>query len=762
MSAKAKFPLIIIDDNAAFAKALCLELGGDLCSNSNLVLSIKDHEGNKTAIDYNKHNTGHLATAIIDTYGKVESDIIKLPDDTVIFININGTFGGAQRQDNKGIELLKWLRIKGVMNHCVMYSFLGLEELLRGSTKNYILTSKGVSFRQLPFASDVVTDTHVKGSIENLIDVLRGEYDAKRYRHIYANAWGIERLLKAHKLADKGCKLDLGVELNSDLNYNIAKFINKSYLTKEGIAPSDIMATKMKLDTLRDSGQPRFNIIFIDDEAEKGWKIILENILGSKFKIENIDVEEDFNKMKTKIIGNINKHNFEVSTIASPKPILPFTLIISDLRLFAKEEDEVDYDKLISVKLMKQIRDEKAKGNLRGDLDVILFTASNKLWHYKKMILGKRYAPVGLFIKEGFDMSLNDVESFHNYKNLITILSDLYKSYRRKAGEIVEVIDEDAIKRCEKLDKKIKDGQIISDISKIEKAFEDYTHILLDSNLFMDEKFMEIPYYLINKKPEKTVVIYPVFKEIERLVDPLWGSERGFLCGYFLELVKEKKLDVDDTLFDTEERMKIDLDFEIAIGMEDYADRCFVPSINKIIRKKADAKILFVTNDTTDKGRNKSATTLVKEFCQKIKSVEITVKKPIEISRISKPATQGKNPFNYSMKKEATITSIPQLQEILSSQAKIRNDQTKYEISEIIKESENYLEVKSADGKELIMNKKIAFYSSALNSIGGCISNFIGKKVQISKKTPTVDFEGKTYHNVNMNQLSQDLSEKKN
>src|SRR5206468_2057728 len=75
---------------------------------------------------------------------------IKNDKEALVFININLLIGSEYRQNQKGIELLIWLRIKGLMNHCVLYSFESLHAILNRNPGSLIATSKGTTFVHLP------------------------------------------------------------------------------------------------------------------------------------------------------------------------------------------------------------------------------------------------------------------------------------------------------------------------------------------------------------------------------------------------------------------------------------------------------------------------------------------------------------------------------------------------------------------------------------------------------------------------------------
>jgi response regulator of citrate/malate metabolism len=125
----------------------------------------------------------------------------------VIFIHVNLAKEGEKRLDHHGIELLTWLRIKKVMHHCVLYSFQSAETILRADNKNRLLFSKGCTFIRLPddfsqiipadLIRDRATENDIKTNIKSIINV-------EKFRHRYANWWGVKQLWDVHKIAEGG------------------------------------------------------------------------------------------------------------------------------------------------------------------------------------------------------------------------------------------------------------------------------------------------------------------------------------------------------------------------------------------------------------------------------------------------------------------------------------------------------------------------------------------------------------------------------
>jgi len=144
----------------------------------------------------------------------------------------------------------------------------------------------------------------------------------------------------------------------------------------------------------------KLNILFIDNEAEKGWSELLQKLfipdLKEKQKIQ-FSTLNDFNKVEEHI------KNTEID----------WDLILLDLRL-TDEDYEIKLPKRIiefsGGKLLKDIK------NLNPAVPVIMFTASNKAWNIGKLI---NEGAEGFYIKESPEIGIDDWFSIENYKNFL-------------------------------------------------------------------------------------------------------------------------------------------------------------------------------------------------------------------------------------------------------------------------------------------------------------------------------------------------------
>lgn len=123
--------------------------------------------------------------------------------DAVLLINIDLSPGRHVRQRSLGVEILTWLRIRGVMNHSFLYSFQSLPSLARKDLMGLVLLSKGTTFIQLPASVPAVVArtkwTHAE--VADLKRVLRAVFNESLARHREANWWGLKALWDVHSVA---------------------------------------------------------------------------------------------------------------------------------------------------------------------------------------------------------------------------------------------------------------------------------------------------------------------------------------------------------------------------------------------------------------------------------------------------------------------------------------------------------------------------------------------------------------------------------
>lgn len=416
---------LIIDDND-FAKVLCNEMNGNQdCPESNFIIA-------------KEQTTSELAETI---KAKINDN-----NDTVIFLNVNLKTKDGHRQAQKGIELLIWLRVKGILNHVVLYSFETLHALLNRNSKHLIATSKGTSFVQLPSnfekIKNAIDENRLKQlkkeDIKDVKQTLKAYFSIDKFRHQEANWWGVKALWDVHrivvgqsitqfpypkKISEKNNTLNnqVGIFIYSNDDISIGSALNKNVDLKTGDRTYKIEGGHCLSITITNNQQEKYqnilkgikyavearkpNILYIDDNANNGWKDILEKMTG--VSITTIAPNKN-NKKSTECLYNEDIKNMVINQNIS--------LVLLDLRLYDETERSADIDTFSGKLLLDEIR-KYHKG-----IPIMIVTASNKVWSYEELMKSGADA---YWIKEGIDNNFTAEESVRNYYKLLWMIEKL-------------------------------------------------------------------------------------------------------------------------------------------------------------------------------------------------------------------------------------------------------------------------------------------------------------------------------------------------
>ncbi len=149
------------------------------------------------------------------------------------------------------------------------------------------------------------------------------------------------------------------------------------------------------------SGEGR--VLLIDDECKKGWHVFFKTLFSSNSKIQFDSIGADFKNQKPKQIIDS-----AIKKISDFKP----TVIILDLRLDDTDFEVTDPKELIGAQILKCVKNDINKG-----IQVILFSASNKVWNYLPL------ASDGVMVKESPETDISNgatVTSLSDFSETIT------------------------------------------------------------------------------------------------------------------------------------------------------------------------------------------------------------------------------------------------------------------------------------------------------------------------------------------------------
>jgi len=317
----------------------------------------------------------------------VDKLIIDLSDDTKLFLKIGFHIRlSLEELREKSLIPLLFVSVSSLTN-----------VLVEGESWSHILTTKGVyfsSFERVKTEAEYAENLKNEEYKMNFLNHIHILPDEKTGRHSLANIWGAYAMDKAAGTnafkSDanlKKHKAKLYFKYVSAFNFNTAK-LNPS--------PSKVISkidSPKKMDAIDAKGK---KILLIDDEAHNGWETVLRKIFitttPNDFVIINKKVKdyESFSDKNKDIIENT-----------------PFDLYLVDLRLNGiEEENTLKSEDFSGMKVLKKIKSIN-QGN-----QVIMFTASNKVWNLKALL---NAGADGYYMKESPDLGFSNEFSEQNY-----------------------------------------------------------------------------------------------------------------------------------------------------------------------------------------------------------------------------------------------------------------------------------------------------------------------------------------------------------
>lgn len=267
--------------------------------------------------------------------------------------------------------------------------------VLKASLWSHILSTKGVYFSSISDFEKIklelsvveeITSEEYKSEFWDIIKVLPGEVMG---RHSLANVWGAYSMDKA-------------------ANTNILRF-NSDFQSRSGELYFKYVSAINNLKTLNIKTVGYINlspscpidaknrkILLVDDEADKGWESVLRKIFSTNLPDDFVVINEkvkDYDKFTPKSKSIIENEHFD--------------LYLIDLRLGGLEEDGIlKPDDFSGMKVMRKIK------SINPGNQVIIFTASNKVWNLKALLDA---GADGYYMKESPEFAFTNEFSVQNY-----------------------------------------------------------------------------------------------------------------------------------------------------------------------------------------------------------------------------------------------------------------------------------------------------------------------------------------------------------
>lgn len=311
-----------------------------------------------------------------------------------------------------------------------------------------------------------LTENDIKHEMEKIHLPVPQNYEDS---HSIANEWAIYRWAVATESEDSAIE-NVAKTIKSNLYF---KHLTTIYPPSE-IKPikEDRLKFRDQLSCISDGllEQKDINILYIDDEADKGWYEIMANIIHDKNNIRGFDYlgEELKALSRQEIVDHVVNRVKEDS----------FDIIILDFRLHKNDYDSQNFEDITSVQILKKIKE------LNAGIQVIIFSATNKVWN---LLALQRYGADGFIIKEGPENSKDQSFTIQTIENFINAMSlCISNRYKKKLCQIVSDLNNN-------LEKGVKAHKIDKDYQKSVKLFFQMAYFSLPQSVddpCFDHSFM--------------------------------------------------------------------------------------------------------------------------------------------------------------------------------------------------------------------------------------------------------------------------------
>jgi CheY-like chemotaxis protein len=256
-----------------------------------------------------------------------------------------------------------------------------------------IIATKGIYFSEFDLKSIKTEIEFLKGLNESeyfnkFLKFIHIQPDETVGRHSLANIWGAHSM----DIASNAYSLPSDSDFKKSLYF---KYIS-AFNSLEKLKSSDTTTIDQNKDDIDIIEAKNKRILFIDDEADKGWETVLRKV----FKTNKPD---DFVVIKEKV------KDYKSFTESSKKIIETekFDLYLVDLRLNGLDEDDnIDTEAFSGMKVLNKIK------TINGGNQLIIFTASNKSWNLKSLLDA---GADGYYLKESPEYNFSKHFSKQNY-----------------------------------------------------------------------------------------------------------------------------------------------------------------------------------------------------------------------------------------------------------------------------------------------------------------------------------------------------------
>lgn len=289
---------------------------------------------------------------------EIEKIIIEIKDNPILSLQI-GYHIRLSIEELKECSLIPIMYISGISLNSI---------LLKSGVYSQLLSTKGVYYSDYDLPSNKEEVNHINGlkASEYLVHFLKliNIQPAETIgRHSLANIWGAHVMDKA---ANSNA-LSQDSDFKKELYFKYVSAFNILHKLKPSLTK---VVGNINVGTTNRIDAEGKRVLLIDDEAKKGWDVVFRKILKTTSPDDFVVIDEkvkDYDSLSPKSKKIIEEQHFD--------------LYLVDLRLDGIGEDEIKKtEKFSGMKILRKIKDLN-KGN-----QVIIFTASNKVWNLKALL----------------------------------------------------------------------------------------------------------------------------------------------------------------------------------------------------------------------------------------------------------------------------------------------------------------------------------------------------------------------------------------
>ena len=325
---------------------------------------------------------------------------------------------GNTLSDYNGLRLAAHIRCTETpiqLSNIYIYSFVGYEKLLTHpcfnilKTKNVKLIDYSVEAIQ-KIDKEELPSSLEKNDLPNEIQKLA--LVSPKDNHSIANEWAVYRWATAINSNDDDIEI-VARNIENSLYFKYLKTIYPITKSKE--------LSSIKIE--KNNKNPK--ILYIDDEAEKGWNKVFATILFDNSDLKEyayLDIE-----YKT-----LSKEEIVKSSIQRIKED-NIDIVILDFRLHSSDfSKNIPIQEVTSVQILKAIKEYNA------GIQVIIFSATNKIWNLQAL---ESLGADGFIIKEAPENSVNSYFTQDTIKNFQKVMEkSICMTFLKEAYSIMNEI----------------------------------------------------------------------------------------------------------------------------------------------------------------------------------------------------------------------------------------------------------------------------------------------------------------------------------